>query len=117
MNKYVRLLRKSILAELIQELSQEMIKDIHTGKVKHYRDTEQEGGPGDQRQLEMPIEAIENIPAAGESRQPVQEPQALPAPLDTNVDGDELDHATMEAKNQPHVPQPAAEDMEVVKTL
>ena len=61
----------------------------------------------------MPIEAIENIPAPGESQQPIQEPQALPAPLDTNVDGDELDHANMEAENQPHVPQPTAEDMEV----
>ena len=48
-----------------EHLSQEMIKDIHTGKVKHYCDIEQEGGPGDQRQLEMPIEAI------GESQQPV----------------------------------------------
>ena len=81
--------------------------------MKHYHDIEQEGGPGDQRQFEMPIEAIENIPAPGESQQPAQEPQAQPAPLDTNVDGDELDPATMEAENQPHAPQPTAEDMEV----
>ena len=44
-------------AELSQELSQEMIKDIHTGKVNHYHDIEQEGGPDDQRQFEMPIKA------------------------------------------------------------
>ena len=84
-------------AELIRELSKEMVDDIHQGKIRHYHDIESEGGPGEEEQWQVTISDLGALDEDGKQEvsaepPPTPEPQA-PQPgvanRDMEIDDDE----------------------------
>ncbi|CAJ1416610.1 unnamed protein product [Effrenium voratum] len=84
-------------AELIRELSKEMVDDIHQGKIRHYHDIESEGGPGEEEQWQVTISDLGALDEDGKQevsaeQPPTPEPQA-PQPgvanRDMEIDDDE----------------------------
>lgn len=85
-------------AELIKELSSEILQDIQAGRVKHFHDITADGNPEEEHEVEITVTPLEELDQAEDTME-IDQPHVVPA------------------EDDPHVLQPIPEDEQYTPSI